>query len=64
MSDKIRCIFVGATIGRPLTFSSDFGGRAMHAPTKSKLILLDIFNALQRKATASFHSSLLSFLLN
>jgi len=33
--------FVVATIGRPLIFSSDFSGRAMHAPTKSKLISSD-----------------------
>ena len=30
-----------ATIGRPFLFSADFSGRAMHAPTKSKLIFYD-----------------------
>ena len=40
--DEISILLVVATIGRPLIFSSDFGGRAMHAPTKSKLVLLYI----------------------
>ena len=34
-------LLVGATIGRPSVISAEISGRAMHAPTKSKLISSD-----------------------